>query len=73
MTIINRRQALIGAASLLAAPAIVKAKGAVLPIRFTLDIQVQGIHALYYLARERGISARKVSSSRSTRAKDPQQ
>lgn len=54
MTIINRRQALIGAASLLAAPSIVRAQGAVLPIRFSLDVQVQGVHAFYYLAREKG-------------------
>lgn len=50
----NRRHVLLGGASLLAAPSIVKAQGALTTIRFTLDVQVQGLHSFYYLAREKG-------------------
>jgi NitT/TauT family transport system substrate-binding protein len=50
---INRRQVLFGAASLLAAPSIARAQG-VIQLRFTLDVQVQGVHAFYYFAREKG-------------------
>jgi len=54
MSKLSRRQVLLGGASLLAAPTIVKAQGAMTTIRFSLDVQVQGLHSFYYLAREKG-------------------
>ncbi|WP_315831868.1 ABC transporter substrate-binding protein [Bradyrhizobium prioriisuperbiae] len=54
MPTMSRRRTLLGVASIIAAPSIVRAQGAVTQLRFTLDIQVQGVHAFYYLAREKG-------------------
>src|ERR1700687_5119197 len=53
MPAITRRHALIGAAVLAASPAF----GATQPatrIRFTLDWKLQGQHAIFFLAREKG-------------------
>lgn len=50
----NRRQALIGGAALLAAPSVLRAQGALTQVRFTLDWKLQGPHAFYFLAREKG-------------------
>jgi NitT/TauT family transport system substrate-binding protein len=51
---ISRRNAILGAASLFAAPSVLRAQSAMTQIRFSLDVQVQGVHAFYYLAREKG-------------------
>lgn len=51
---IDRRQVLMGGAALLAAPSVLKAQGALTQVRFTLDWKLQGPHAFYFLARERG-------------------
>ncbi len=50
----NRRQALLGAATLFAAPAVLRAQGALTQVRFTLDWKLQGVHSMYFLAREKG-------------------
>ncbi len=55
MLTIDRRKVLMGGAALLATPAIVRAQGALTQVRFTLDWKLQGPHALYFLAKEKGI------------------
>jgi NitT/TauT family transport system substrate-binding protein len=44
----------LGGAALLAAPSVLKAQGALTQVRFTLDWKLQGPHAFYFLAREKG-------------------
>jgi NitT/TauT family transport system substrate-binding protein len=54
MKIARRTVLLIAALSLNAALAFPAASQTLTPIRFTLDFKFQGIHAWYYVAREKG-------------------
>jgi NitT/TauT family transport system substrate-binding protein len=55
MTRITRRSAIFGAAlAPFAAPSVMRAASQPTPVRFTLDWKYQGVHAWFYVARERG-------------------
>lgn len=55
MTRITRRSAVVGAAlAPFAAPSLVFGGSRAMPVRFTLDWKYQGVHAWFYVARDRG-------------------
>lgn len=54
MRMAGRRDMMMAGAALLAAPGIVRAQNRLLTLRFSLDIQLQGPHSIFFLARERG-------------------
>ena len=57
---LSRRAASLALAALASLGAVSAAAQAPVPIRFVLDWKLQGIHAWYYLAEDRGYFAQEI-------------